>query len=330
MNFFRAGSFAFCFNFNLLSVLDHQSLSDQIKKKALELGFFACGISKAVRLDQEAKRVEKWLSNGMQAGMSYMERNKEKRYDPTLLVEEAKSIISVLYNYYPDKKLTEEDNYKLSKYAYGKDYHFVIKEKLNDLLAFIEERKGKRKARIFVDSAPVLDKAWASRSGLGFVGKNTLLIHKKGGSFFFIGEIILDLELGYDEGKIETNHCGTCNACIEACPTGALKPFELDAGRCISYLTIEHKGDLPEKLKGKMEDWIFGCDICQDVCPWNIRFAQPHHEPAFQPSESLLKMRKKDWQNLDRPMFKKLFKGTALERTGFKNLKRNIDFISKK
>jgi len=302
------------------------SISDFIKQEANNLGFFDCGISKAEFLKEDSKKVETWLENGHHASMSYMERNREKRYNPELLVEKAKSVITVLYNYYPKTKLPEENNFKISKYAYGKDYHFIIKDKLNQLLSRIEEKTGKRTARVFVDSAPVLDRAWANRSGLGFIGKNTLLINKKGGSFFFIGQIIIDLELSYNEEPDFTNYCGSCTACIDACPTQAIKPFEVDAQKCISFLTIENRDEIPETFKGKLNDWIFGCDICQDVCPWNIRFATPHNEPRFEPSAQLLSMRKPDWENLEKPTFKKLFKNTPVERTGYKGLMRNIEF----
>ncbi len=305
---------------------DPKALSQFIKAQAVALGFFDCGISKAAFLKKDSERVEQWLENGHHASMSYMERNKEKRYNPELLVEKAKSVITVLYNYYPKKKLSEVDNFKISKYAYGKDYHYIIKEKLNLLLKEIERKTGKQSARIFVDSAPVLDRAWAAQSGLGFIGKNTLLINKKGGSFFFIGQIIIDLELDYIENPDFTNYCGTCTACIDACPTKAIKPFEVDARRCISFLTIENRDDIPDKFKGKMNDWIFGCDICQDVCPWNIKFASPHNEPLFEPSEQLLAMRKSQWKTIDKPTFKKLFKHTPVERTGYKGLMRNIEF----
>ena len=311
----------------VLNNLAKSSIVEFIKEKSKGLGFFDCGISKAEFLEKDAERVEKWLEEGKNAEMGYMERNKEKRYNPSLLVEDAKSVITVLYNYYPAKKLPEKNNFKISKYAYGKDYHFVVKEKLFALLKEIENKTGKRKARVFIDSAPVLDRAWAARSGLGFIGKNTMLINKKGGSFFFIGHIILDLELDYQTID-EKNYCGTCTACIDACPTNAITPFMVDANKCISYLTIENRGKIPEKFKGKFEDWIFGCDICQDVCPWNKNFSKPHNEPAFEPKPELFEMTKEKWQNLDKPQFKKLFKGTPLERTGYKGLMRNIRFVS--
>jgi len=306
--------------------LQKERLSSRIKSEAKDLGFFACGISKAEHLPKDAARVENWLKKGMQGEMNYLERNREKRYNATKLVENSQSVVSVLFNYFPAKELPEKSHYKISKYAYGKDYHFLIKQKLALLLKAIESFTGKREARIFTDSAPVLDRAVARRAGLGFTGKNTVLINRERGSFFFIGHIILDLDLIPDE-EITENFCGNCTKCIDACPTGALAAFELDARKCISYLTIEYRGEkIPETFHGKWKQWIFGCDICQDVCPWN-RKAIPTTEPAFQPSEELLNMSKTDWENLDKPMFKKLFKGTALERAGVKNLQRNICFL---
>ena len=312
-----------------MSLTGHQltRLSESIKSKAIQLGFTACGISEAGHLQMAEEKMEAWLAEGMHGEMAYLERNREKRYNPTLLVEGSKSVITVLYNYFPEEKLMETDNYKISKYAYGKDYHYIIKDKLKQLLQKVEELSGKRKAGIFVDSAPVMDRAWAQKSGLGFIGKNTLLINKKLGSFFFIGHLILDLELHYEESD-PANYCGSCTLCIDACPTSALEAFKLDARKCISYLTIEYRGNqLPEEQKGKFKDWIFGCDICQDVCPWN-RFSETQHEPFFALSEELKKMRKADWEDLKKPKFKQLFKGSAVERTGFKGLKRNIDFLT--
>jgi len=270
--------------------------------------------------------MEAWLAKGMHGNMHYLEKNKEKRYDPSKLVDNARSVITVLYNYYPNEKLPENDNYKLSKYAYGKDYHYIIKEKLRALLAAVEEKTGRRTARIFVDSAPVLDRAWARQSGLGFIGKNTMLINNKMGSFFFIGHIIIDLELDYDNPETG-NYCGTCTLCIDACPTQALQPFQLDARKCISYITIENRDKIPEDFRGKMNNWIFGCDICQDICPWN-RFSIPHTEPLFEPSEALASMKKVNWESLDKSQFKTLFKNSAVERAGFNGLKRNIDFVA--
>ena len=305
--------------------LNKKALSDFIKTQAKNIGFYNCGISNAGKLTKDAEKMEFWLSQGYNGEMSYLERNKEKRYNPELLVENAKSVITVLYNYYPQQRLDEDDNYKISKYAYGKDYHYIIKEKLSKLLAIIEEKTGKCNARVFVDSAPVLDRAWAHKSGLGFIGKNTLLINKKGGSFFFIGHIIIDLELHYEQDVDFNNYCGSCTKCIDACPTGALKENNVDARSCISYLTIEYKGELPQNLKGKFNNWIFGCDICQDVCPWN-RFSFPHNEPLFEPVYDLQNMTKEQWRNLEKPQFNKLFKNTAIKRTGYNGLKRNIDF----
>jgi len=310
-----------------LHSLQKAQLSERIKTEAEKLGFFACGISKAGFLNGDAERVEGWLEKGMQAGMQYLERNREKRYDSSRLVEDAKSLISVLFSYLPSEELPQKSHYKISKYAYGKDYHYILKQKLAMLLEKIEALTGKRNTGLFTDSAPILDRAVARRAGLGFAGKNTLLINRERGSFFFIGHIILDLELTYDKESKE-NYCGSCTKCIDTCPTGALSAFELDARKCISYLTIEYRGEkIPDEFRGKWKQWIFGCDICQDVCPWN-RKAVPHNEPAFQPSELLLNRQKTDWEKLDKLAFKKLFKGTAVERTGFKGLRRNIDFLS--
>ena len=297
-------------------------LTELIKKEARKIGFFACGISKVQQLAEDEARMEAWLSESMHGNMSYLEKNKAKRYDPSKLVEGAKSVITVLFNYFPEKKLPENENYKISKYAYGKDYHYIIKEKLAILLSSIEDKTGKRIARIFVDSAPVLDRAWAHKSGLGFIGKNNMLINRKGGSFYFIGHIICDLELIYDETD-NKNYCGRCTKCIDACPTQALLPFKLDATQCISYLTIEYRDEIPKQYKGKFNNWIFGCDICQDVCPWN-KFSVPHNEPLFKLSDSLMNMKKDDWDLLDKTKFKLLFKNSAIQRTGFKELKRNI------
>lgn len=302
-------------------------LSHLIKQHALELGFDEVGISMAQQLDEEADLMEKWIEKGFQGEMSYLERNKEKRYDPRLLVEGTQSIVSVLYNYFPEEQLATHDNYKISKYAYGQDYHTVIREKLYKLLAFVESHTGKLEtARAFTDSAPILDRAWAQKSNLGFIGKNTCLIHPRKGSFFFIGHLFLPLKLEVETEEI-TDYCGSCRRCIDACPTEALvAPHQLDANKCISYLTIEHRGDLPKDLKLNFKDWMFGCDICQDVCPWN-RFAKPHKEPQFKLSDALKNMRKSDWEQLDKTKFNELFKGSAVKRTKFEGLKRNIDFL---
>lgn len=297
-----------------------------VKVKANSLGFFDCGVSKAEYLAEDENRMDSWLENGMHGEMAYLERNREKRYDPTKLVRDAKSVITVLYAYTPQEKLNESDNFKISSYAYGADYHKVIKDKLYQLLLFIEKISGKCNARVFVDSAPVLDRVWAHRSGLGFIGKNTMLINRKGGSFYFIGSIIIDQEFDYQEGIAEKNFCGSCTLCITACPTDALEPFQLDARKCISYLTIENRNEIPVRFKDKFENWIFGCDICQDVCPWN-RKVKSHDEPLFLLSDELKSMRKKDWKSLDENAFNKLFEESAVKRAGYDGLMRNIHFI---
>jgi epoxyqueuosine reductase len=258
--------------------------------------------------------------------MSYMERHFDKRLDPRLLVPGAKSVVSLLLNYHTDKKQADPKAPKISSYAYGKDYHFVIKEKLKELMQIIHREIGEVNGRVFVDSAPVMDKAWAAKSGLGWLGKNTNLISKKVGSFFFIAELIIDLELDYDTPV--TDHCGSCTACIDACPTDALlQPYQIDGSKCISYLTIELKENIPTEFKGQMDNWAFGCDICQTVCPWN-RFATPHDEPAFEPQEELLNLTKSEWQEMTSVVFNKVFKNSAVKRTKFEGLKRNIKFLS--
>lgn len=293
---------------------------------AKQAGFDACGLSAAKRLNDQAVLMESWLGQGHQGEMSYLERNREKRYDPTLLVEGARTVISVLMNYYPATKLPDTQSYKVSKYAHGRDYHPVIREKLRQLLLLITERTGPVNARVFTDSAPVLDRAWAQKSGLGFIGKNTCLIHPRRGSFLFIGHIITTLEIASNPVEV-TDYCGTCRRCIDACPTGALVDAHvLDARKCISYLTIEHRGDLPAGLKPDFDNWIFGCDICQDVCPWNS-FSVAHNEPAFEAGSKLAHMTKRDWEQMDEQLFDELFADSAVQRTGFKGLKRNIDFL---
>jgi epoxyqueuosine reductase len=284
----------------------------------------SCGISEASFLEKEAPRLEKWLKNNSHGQMSYMENHFDKRLDPTLLVDGAKSVVSLLLNYYPSE-LQREDSYKISKYAYGQDYHFVIKEKLNELLFAIQENIGAISGRAFVDSAPVLDKAWAAKSGLGWIGKNSNLITQKVGSFYFIAELIIDLELEYDFAT--TDHCGSCTACLDACPTQAIiAPYQVDGSKCISYYTIELKENLPEEMKGKLDDWAFGCDVCQDVCPWN-RFSKPHNEPLFQANPELLSFSKKDWEEITAETFQKVFKDSPLKRTKLEGLKRNIQFL---
>ena len=297
--------------------------------EAEELGFDACGISRAEFLDEESALMEQWLEAEYEGEMSYLTRNKEKRYDPRLLVEGTKSIVTILYNYYPKALLPEEDNFKIAKYAYGEDYHEVLKQKMRQLLERIETQTGKLEGtRVFVDSAPVLDRAWAVKCGLGFIGKNTTLIHPRKGSFFFIGHLFLPLELE-PTGQKMANRCGRCTRCLDACPTGALEaPFHIDARKCLSYLTIEYKDDLEGYDRSKFHDWIYGCDICQDVCPYNKKFSVGNMEPRFQPSERLMEMRKEDWKKLDKETFDKLFKKSAVQRAGFEGLKRNINFLS--
>ncbi|UKM65751.1 tRNA epoxyqueuosine(34) reductase QueG [Flavobacteriaceae bacterium GSB9] len=295
-----------------------------IKSEAKRLGFLSCGVSKAQFLEDEAPRLEKWLNNNMNGKMQYMENHFDKRLDPTKLVEGSKSVVSLLLNYFPSERQNSE-SYKLSKYAYGTDYHFVIKDKLKSLLQFIQDEIGEVSGRAFVDSAPVLDKAWAAKSGLGWIGKHSNLLTQQVGSFYFIAELIIDLELEYDNPT--TDHCGTCTACIDACPTEAiLEPYVVDGSKCISYLTIELKDNIPTEFKGKMDDWMFGCDICQDVCPWN-RFSKPHSEPLFNPHSELLGMSKKDWEEITEDTFSKVFKKSAVKRTKYAGLKRNIEFL---
>lgn len=284
----------------------------------------SCGISKAAFLEQEAPRLENWLNNQRNGQMSYMENNFDKRLNPTLLVDDAKSVISLLLNYYPSE-FQNPDSFKISKYAYGEDYHYVIKEKLKELLFSIQENIGEVSGRAFVDSAPVLDKAWAAKSGLGWIGKNSNLLTQKVGSFYFIAELIIDLDLEYDYAT--TDHCGTCTACIDACPTEAIiAPYQVDGSKCISYFTIELKENIPDEMKGKFDDWAFGCDICQDVCPWN-KFSKPHNEPLFNPKPELLSMSKKDWEEITEETFKVIAKNSPLKRTKFSGIKRNIDFL---
>jgi epoxyqueuosine reductase len=295
-----------------------------VKAEAKRLGFDFCGISKAEFLEEEAPRLESWLSKNMHGKMDYMANHFDKRLDPRLLVEGAKSVISLLYNYYPEQKQTGESP-KISKYAYGQDYHLVIKDKLKEFLSVLEERIGKISGRVFTDSAPVLDKAWAKKSGLGWIGKNSNLINKEQGSFFFIAELIVDLELEYD-GPI-ADYCGTCTKCIEACPTDAIvAPYVVDGSKCISYLTIELKENIPNEFKNKMDNWAFGCDVCQDVCPWN-RFSKPHNEPLFRNSNGLLDYSADQWYEMTEEVFNSVFKNSAVKRTKFKGLKRNLTFI---
>tara|TARA_R110002051_G_scaffold70413_4_gene126709 strand:+ start:5022 stop:5954 length:933 start_codon:yes stop_codon:yes gene_type:complete len=298
-----------------------------IKDEAQRLGFMSCGISKAGFLEQEAPRLESWLNKNMHGEMAYMENHFDKRLDPTLLVPGAKSVVSLLLNYYPDEK-QREDAYKISKYAYGTDYHFVIKDKLKELLDFIKANIGEVAGRAFVDSAPVLDKAWAAKSGLGWIGKHSNLLTKQVGSFYFIAELIIDLDLDYDTPV--TDHCGSCTACIDACPTNAIVDAHVvDGSKCISYFTIELKNELPSFAQDKMDDWMFGCDVCQDVCPWN-RFSKPHNESLFDANPEILKYSKSEWKELTQEVFSTLFKKSPVKRTKFKGLERNINFLNGK
>jgi len=298
--------------------------TEMIKTEAQRLGFLSCGVSKADFLEEEAPRLEQWLKQGMHGQMQYMENHFDKRLDPRLLVPGAQSVISLLLNYYPEEQQNEE-SYKISKYAYGEDYHFVIRDKLKELLAFIREQIGEVDGRGFVDSAPVLDKAWAAKSGLGWIGKHSNLLSQKVGSFYFIAELIVDLPLVYDTPV--TDHCGSCTACIDACPTQAIiAPYQVDGSKCISYFTIELKEELPSTMSGQFDDWMFGCDVCQDVCPWN-RFSSPHAEPRFNPHPELLSMTKRDWEEITEEVFRKVFKKSAVKRTKFSGLNRNIKFL---
>ena len=295
-----------------------------IKAESKRLGFLSCGISKAGFLEEEAPRLENWLNQNRHGEMQYMENHFDKRLNPTLLVDDAKSVISLLLNYYPSD-FQNEDSYKISKYAYGQDYHFVIKEKLKELLHSIQTEIGEVSGRAFVDSAPVLDKAWAAKSGLGWIGKNSNLLTQKVGSFYFIAELIVDLELDFDNAT--TDHCGTCTACIDACPTEAIvAPYVVDGSKCISYFTIELKENIPLAMKGKMDDWMFGCDVCQDVCPWN-KFSKAHSEPLFSPNPDVLSFSKKDWEEITADTFQKVFKNSAVKRTKLEGLQRNINFL---
>ena len=299
--------------------------ADIVKDIAQQLGFMACGISKATFLEEEAPRLESWLNQNHQGQMGYMARNFDKRLDPTKLVPGAKSVVSLLFNYFPEDVPKDANAPKIARYAYGVDYHHVIKDKLFEFMRQIQEKIGEVGGRVFVDSAPVLEKAWAAKSGLGWVGKNTNLIRKQNGSYFFIAEIILDIVLAAD-GAV-TDHCGSCTACLDACPTDAfVAPYKLDASKCISYFTIELKDAIPNDVKGQFDNWAFGCDICQEVCPWN-RFATPHDEPDFQPTPELMNMTQNDWSEITEEVFNRLFAVSAVQRTGLKGLKRNLEFL---
>jgi epoxyqueuosine reductase len=304
-----------------------QSHTDKIREEAYRLGFDFIGMAKAERMDEEAHRLEAWLNKGYHGKMSYMENHFDKRIDPRQLVEGAKSVISLTYNYFTEAQQADTDSPKISQYAYGIDYHYVVKEKLKNLIDFIQTEIGEVNGRAFVDSAPVLERDWAKRSGVGWVGRNTLLINPKQGSFFFLAELILDLDLVYDNPI--KDYCGTCRKCIDACPTEAISPegYFMDGSKCISYLTIELKEALPIEFHNKMDNWMYGCDVCQDVCPWN-RFSKRHNEPQFEPHPDLLTMKKKDWEEITEDVFKEIFKKSAVKRTKFEGLKRNIKFLS--
>ena len=304
-----------------------EQLSAFIKQEAASLGFGACGIAPATRLTEDETHLKGWLQKGFHSGMDYMRKHAELRINPELLVENAKSVIVFLYNYSPLEMMGENSPYLISAYAYGRDYHEVIREKLNILIIKLKEKVEEISIRGFVDSAPVLERAWATRAGLGWIGKNSMLISKRNGSYFFISELITDVELEYDI-PMGGNYCGDCSRCIDACPTAAITDLKtVDANKCISYLTIENKGEIPTKYKGKYEKWIFGCDICQQVCPWN-RFSTPHNEPALEPPPALMEMQKEDWEQMDNEQYNILFKKSAVKRAKFAGLKRNIEFLS--
>jgi epoxyqueuosine reductase len=307
--------------------MDLQARSRWIKEAALQEGFAFAGIARAEHMDAEARHLEAWLQGGLHATMSFMERHFDLRTDPTVLVPGAKSVITLMDNYHTEKRQEQPLAPKVSRYAYGEDYHRVIRKKLKAFLQTIRGQFGEVAGRGFVDSGPVLERDWARRSGIGWTGKNTLLIHPKAGSYFFLAELITDLELTPDTPI--SDHCGTCTRCIEACPTGAIAEngYLLDSGKCISYLTIELRDEhIPDRYSGKMENWVFGCDICQEVCPWN-RFSTPHREPAFEPDERFLAMTPGDWEQLTEPDFEELFSHTPVKRTGYAGLRRNLDFL---
>ncbi|MBT1701171.1 tRNA epoxyqueuosine(34) reductase QueG [Fulvivirgaceae bacterium PWU4] len=308
--------------------MNRQHHTDLIKQKARALGFSYCGISKAEFLADEAPRLEEWLRRGYQGKMGYLENHFDKRLDPTLLVPGARSVISLIYNYFPVQDLAREGEYKIAKYAYGEDYHFVVKDKLKTFLEGLRQEIGDINGRVFVDSAPVMERAWAKKGGLGWIGKNSLLLNREMGSFFFLAEMIIDLELEYD-GPVR-DYCGTCTACMDACPTDAItEPYVVDGSKCISYFTIELKEEIPADVSGKFQNWIFGCDICQDVCPWNS-FAKPHSEQRFAPHPDLAKMQKQEWTELTGEVFEKIFKHSAVKRTKLTGLQRNIGFLKEK
>ena len=300
--------------------------AQKIKSLAHAKGFSFVGIAKAKELTEEAKSLERWLEQGHHGTMQYMENHFEKRIDPTKLVPGAKSVVSLMYNYYPTESTLDKVEPKLSKYAHGQDYHQIIKVKLRELIEEIRALVGAVDGRCFVDSAPVLERDWARHAGIGWKGKHTLLINPKAGSYFFLAELIIDLELEPDQPM--RDYCGTCRKCIDACPTEAISKdgHIVDGSKCISYLTIELKDEIPTEFSGQMDGWMFGCDVCQDVCPWN-RFSTGHSEPAFDPSEALNEMDGRDWQELTQEVFSKVFKKSAVKRTKFLGLQRNIAFL---
>lgn len=301
-----------------------QEKTELLKAEAQRLGFLACGIAKSDFLEDEAPRLEQWLRQGKHGEMGYMANHFDLRLDPRKLVPGAKSVISLAYNYFTPPLQEDPEAPKLSTYAYGRDYHKVVKARLEPLMAFIKEHFGDVAMRAFVDSAPVLEKAWAERAGIGWRGKHTNVIRQGQGSFFFLCEIIADLELEPDAPA--TDHCGTCRRCIDACPTDAITPYGVDGSRCISYLTIELKDAIPEEFAGKLENWAFGCDICQQVCPWN-RFSTPHTEPQFAAKPELMGLSKDDWKGMTEVVFDRLFEGSAVKRTKYTGLKRNVRFL---
>ncbi len=305
-----------------MSVIDHTFL---LKKKASELGFTNCRISKAEPLNKEALQLERWLAKDYNGEMDYMKNNFDKRIDPRLLVNGAKSVISFTYNYYNINKQEDKGAPKISMYAYGRDYHKVVKKKLKVLFTFLKINIGDLNGRYFVDSAPVMEKSWAEKSGIGWIGKNSNLISKEHGSFFFLAELIIDIPLKYDSPI--KDYCGTCTKCIDSCPTEAItEPYVVDGSKCISYFTIELKEKIPLEMKGKFDNWMFGCDICQLVCPWN-KYSTTHNEPEFLPKRDLLKIKKDEWEDLEEDTFNDIFEGSAVKRTGYKGLKRNISFL---
>lgn len=312
-------------------MLHGETQENFIRRISREIGFSFCGFSKAEFLEEEAPRLEHWLNMNMHGSMAYMANHFDKRLDPRLLVPGAKSVISLLYNYFPEKEITggdPENPLRISKYAYGEDYHYVVKDKLKQLSSRITEHLGSIEGRAFVDSAPVMDKAWAKNSGLGWIGKNSNLINKGHGSFFFIAELIVDLELTPD-GPVK-DYCGTCTACIDACPTEAIvEPYVVDGSKCISYFTIELREAIPDAYHQKLDDWIFGCDVCQDVCPWN-RFSTVHNEPRFSPRNSILELKEKEWLEMEADLFSDLTKRSPLSRAGLEGMRRNVNSAAKR